>query len=86
MDIRTLGNPVTIVAAILVVGVLSLLIFESRAVKDEYHVSHAERARAIETAQADIIAATVGNEGRVRRGYGCFPIRRTKLRAPARRQ
>ena len=60
MDIRTLGNPLTFVAALLVVGVLSLLIFESRAVKNEYYVSHAERERAVDTSQADIIAAMAG--------------------------
>ena len=57
MDIRTLGNPLTALAAILVVSVLSLLIVESRAVKDDYYVSHAERTRALESSKAEILAA-----------------------------
>ena len=60
MDIRALGNPLTALAAILVVGVLFLLIVESRAVKDDYYVSHAERMRALETSKADILAALAG--------------------------
>jgi len=59
-DIRTLGNPLTVVAAILVVVLLSLLIVETRAVKTQYYVSHAERMRAIETTQDGIISAMAG--------------------------
>ena len=57
MDIRTLSNPLAALAAVMVVGVLSLLIVESRSVKDEYYVSHTERSRAIETTRTDISAA-----------------------------
>jgi len=41
-------------AAILLVGVLSLLIVESRAVKEDYYAAHAERMRAIETSRNDL--------------------------------
>jgi len=40
------------------VGVLALLIVESRAVKDDYYVAHAERMRAIETSRNDLAAIT----------------------------
>ena len=60
MDIRTVKVSLAVLAVILLVGVLSLLIVESRAVKDEYYVSHAERIRAIETSAADIEAVLAG--------------------------
>ena len=56
-DFRSLGNSLAAVAAVLVVGLLSFLIFESRSVNTEYYVSHAQRTRAVETAQADLIAS-----------------------------
>ena len=56
-DLRSPGNSLAAVAAVLVIGLLSFLIFESRGVNAEYYVSHAQRTRAVETAQADLIAA-----------------------------
>ena len=73
MDIRALGNPLTALAAILVVGVLSLLIVESRAVKDDYYVSQAERNRALETTKADIVAALVGMQDAADAGTSVTP-------------
>ena len=60
VDIRTLRASLAVLAAVLLVVVLTLLIVESRAVKDEYYVSHAERMRAIESTEIDI-AAVVGS-------------------------
>ena len=45
---------VAILAALLLVGVLSMLIVESRAVKEDYYVAHAGRVRAIETSRNDL--------------------------------
>ena len=45
---------VAVLATILLVGVLSLLIVESRAVKEDYYVAHAGRVRAIETSRDDL--------------------------------
>ncbi|MCH9694179.1 MAG: GHKL domain-containing protein [Gammaproteobacteria bacterium] len=50
-------------AAILLVGVLSVLIVESRAVKEGYYAAHAERVRAIETSRDDINAIIQGTQG-----------------------
>lgn len=41
-------------ATLLLVGVLSMLIVESRAVKEDYYVAHAGRVRAIESSRDDI--------------------------------
>ena len=57
MNTRTLANPVAIAAAVLVAGVLSLLILEARAIKYDYYVSHAERTRAIQSAETDVHAS-----------------------------
>ena len=43
-------------AALSLVGVLSVLIIESRAVDEEYYVGHAQRIRAIEATGNDIAA------------------------------
>lgn len=51
-----------ILASILVVAILSFLIVESRTVKDEYYVSHADQTRAIEAIEADIGIAVDGLE------------------------
>ena len=60
IEIRTLRAPLAVLAAVLLVGLLSFLIIESSAVKNEYHVSHAERTRALETAESDITAIIDG--------------------------
>ncbi len=49
-------------AAILLVGVLSVLIVESRSVKEEHYVAHAERMRAIETSRNDLNAVIQGTQ------------------------
>ena len=72
-DIRTLGNPSTVVAAILVVVVLSLLIVETRAVKTDYYVSHAERARAIEAAEAGLVSAVADMTAAFETGVAVSP-------------
>ena len=59
-EFRSLGNSLAVVAAILVIGLLSFLIVESRAVQTDYYVSHAQRTRAVETAQVDLAAALTG--------------------------
>lgn len=59
-EFRSLGNSLAVVAAILVIGLLSFLIFESRTVKTEYYVSHAQRTRAVEATQVDLVAALTG--------------------------
>ena len=46
-----------ILAGVSTIIVLSLLIIESRTVKDEYYVSHADRTRAIEAIESDFAAA-----------------------------
>ncbi len=57
MDVRTLKAALAILAGVLLVGVLTLLVVESRAVKDEYYVAHAERMRALETTEVDVSAS-----------------------------
>ncbi len=54
MGIPMLRAAVAVLAAFLLIGVLSMLIVESRAVKEDYYVAHAERVRAIETSRNDI--------------------------------
>lgn len=73
MDIRTLSNPLAVLAAVMVVGVLSLLIVESRAVEDEYYVSHTERTRALETTRTDIGAALAGMSSAFETGGAVSP-------------
>lgn len=49
-----------VLAALLLVGVLSVLIVESRAVNEAYYVAHADRMRAIETSKDDLTAIMQG--------------------------
>ncbi len=70
MDIRTVKVSLAVLAVALLVGVLSLLIIESRAVKDDYYVSHAERMRAVETSAADIEAVLASAENALEEGAG----------------
>ncbi|MGI9238617.1 MAG: sensor histidine kinase [Woeseiaceae bacterium] len=51
-----LRAPLAILAGASIVIVLSLLIIESRTVKDEYYVAHADRTRAIDEIGSDIAA------------------------------
>ncbi len=54
MGIRMVRALLAVLAAILLVSVLSWLIVESRAVKEDYYAAHAERMRAIETSRNDL--------------------------------
>ena len=54
--IRMLRAILAALAAIVLVVVLSVLIVESRAVKEDYYIEHSERVRAIETSRADLLA------------------------------
>ena len=51
-----------VLAAILLVGVLSVLIVESRAVKEDYYAAHAARMRAIETSRNDLATVIQGTQ------------------------
>lgn len=62
MGIRMLRVLLAAAAAILLVTVLSVLIVESRAVKEGYYAAHAERVRAIETSHDDITAIIQGTQ------------------------
>lgn len=55
-------------ATLLLVGVMALLIVESRAVKEDYYVAHAERMRAIETTKNDLTAILQGSRGAFKDG------------------
>ncbi len=45
---------VAVLATLLLIAVLSILIVESRAVKEDYYIAHAGRVRAIETSRNDL--------------------------------
>ena len=62
VGIRMLRAFLAALAAILLVGVLSLLIVESRAVKEDYYAAHAERMRAIETSRNDLTDVIEGTQ------------------------
>ena len=47
-----------VTASLVLVGILGLLINESRNVDEEYYAAHAERVRAIETTREDLAAIT----------------------------
>jgi len=55
-------------ATLVLVGVLALLIVQSRAVREEYYVAHAERMRAIETSKNDLTAITQGTQSAFKEG------------------
>lgn len=55
-----LRTALAIVATLLLVGVLALLIVESRAVDAEYYTFHTERTRAIETTRDDLNTIATG--------------------------
>ncbi len=62
MGIRMLRAFLAVLAAILLVTVLSWLIVESRAVKEDYYAAHAERMRAIETSRNDLNDVIQGSQ------------------------
>ncbi|MGI9270127.1 MAG: hypothetical protein ACR2QT_00005, partial [Woeseiaceae bacterium] len=55
-------------AAILLVGVLSVLIVESRAVDENYYVAHSERMRAIENSRNDLTLIMQSTQGAFENG------------------
>ena len=55
-------------AAILLVGVLSVLIVESRAVDENYYVAHSERIRAIENSRNDLTTIMQSSKGAFENG------------------
>ena len=52
-----------VLAAIVLVGILSVLIVESRAVSEDDYAAHAQRMRAIETSRNDLTAIVQGTQG-----------------------
>ncbi len=63
MGICMLRASLAVLAALLLVGVLSVLIVESRAVKEDYYAAHAERVRAIETSRTDLTSIIQSTQG-----------------------
>jgi len=57
-----------VLAALLLVGLLSALIVESRAVKEDYYAAHANRMRAIESSRNDLTAITEGTQAAFEEG------------------
>lgn len=62
-----------VLATLVLVGVLVVLIVESRAVKEDYYVAHAERMRAIETSINDLTAITQGTQSAFKEGRSVPP-------------
>ena len=60
MGICMLRASLAVLAALLLVAVLSVLIVESRAVNEAYYIAHADRMRAIETSKNDLTAIMQG--------------------------
>ncbi len=58
----------TIITGLIVVGVLALLIVESRAVNEAYYAAHAERVRAIEATRDDLNTILVGAQNAFKEG------------------
>lgn len=54
MGVSMLKAAVAVLAALLLVGVLTILIIESGAVREDYYVAHAGHVRAIETSRNDL--------------------------------
>ena len=57
-----------VVASLVLVGVLALLIVESRTVNEEYYAAHAERMRAIETTRDDLVTINEGAQSAFEEG------------------
>lgn len=62
-----------VLATLVLVGVLVVLIVESRAVKEDYYIAHAERMRAIETSKNDLAAITQGTQSAFKEGRSVPP-------------
>ena len=58
MGLPMLRTSLAVLAALLLVGLLFVLIVESRAIKEDYYAAHADRMRAIESSRSDLTAIT----------------------------
>ena len=56
MNVRTLRASLAVLASLSLVVVLSFLIVEALAIKEEYYVAHADRMRAVEKTEVDVLA------------------------------
>lgn len=63
-----LRTSLAVLAALLLVGLLSVLIVESRAVKEDYYAAHADRMRAIESSRNDLTAIIEGTQSAFEEG------------------
>jgi signal transduction histidine kinase len=63
-----LRTSLAVLAALLLVGLLSVLIVESRAVKEDYYAAHADRMRAIESSRNDLTAITESTQAAFEQG------------------
>lgn len=74
-----------VISTLVLVGVLALLIVESRAVNEDYYVAHADRMRAIETSKSDVTAVTQGSLSAFKEGRPVplsIELAATRLREP----
>jgi len=62
-----------VLATLVLVGVLVVLIVESRTVKEDYYIAHAERMRAIETSKNDLTAIAQGARSAFKEGRSVPP-------------
>jgi signal transduction histidine kinase len=63
-----LRTSLAVLAALLLVGLLSVLIVESRAVKEDYYAAHADRMRAIESSRDDLTSIIEGTQSAFEEG------------------
>ena len=57
-----------VTASLILVGILGLLIKESRSVDEKYYAAHAERVRAIESTRDDLSAIVLGAQSAHKEG------------------
>ena len=57
-----------VTASLILVGILALLIKESRSVDEQHYAAHAERVRAIETTREDLAAISLGSQSAHKEG------------------
>ena len=70
MDSRAIRIFLAVIATGMLVGVISLLIVESRAVTTTYHVEHAERMRSLASVRDDLETVVDGARAAFRQGQG----------------
>ena len=68
MDSRAIRIFLAVIATSMLVGVISLLIVESRAVNTTYHVEHAERMRALAGVRSDLNTVVDGARAAFKQG------------------